>query len=67
MLWNTGAAIHCRAGIPAAMYTRDEMKAACTAKGKGWHLMTNAEYMSLAFWCRKKRPFSANGKHEIGL
>lgn len=38
---------------PAAMYTRDEMKRLCAAKGPGWHLMSNAEYMALAFWCRK--------------
>ena len=38
---------------PAAMYERDEMKALCANKGRGWHLMSNAEYMALAFWCRK--------------
>ncbi|NLO47097.1 MAG: hypothetical protein GX111_02060 [Clostridiales bacterium] len=42
---------------PASMYTRDEMKAACARKGKGWHLMSNAEYMALAFWCRKNNHF----------
>ena len=38
---------------PASMYERDEMKAICAKKGRGWHLMSNAEYMALAFWCRK--------------
>ena len=38
---------------PAAMYRRDEMKALCAKKGPGWHLMSNAEYMALAWWCRK--------------
>ena len=38
---------------PASMYTRDEMKSACVRKGRGWHLMTNAEYMAIAHWCRK--------------
>jgi hypothetical protein len=42
---------------PDGMYTRDEMKAACAAKGRGWHLMTNAEWMALAFWCRKNGHF----------
>jgi hypothetical protein len=42
---------------PAAMYTRDEMKAACARKGRGWHLMTNAEWMAIAFWCRKNSHF----------
>lgn len=27
--------------------------AACTAKGAGWHLMTNAEWAAIALWCRK--------------
>ena len=38
---------------PASMYERDEMKQICANKGRGWHLMSNAEYMALAFWCRK--------------
>ncbi|MCF0120052.1 MAG: hypothetical protein HUJ65_00320 [Oscillospiraceae bacterium] len=38
---------------PASMYERDEMKQLCANKGRGWHLMSNAEYMALAFWCRK--------------
>ena len=38
---------------PAAMYERDERKAICAKKGRGWHLMSNAEYMALAWWCRK--------------
>jgi hypothetical protein len=42
---------------PASMYTRDEMKAACAAKGRGWHLMTNAEWMAIAHWCRKNGHF----------
>lgn len=28
-------------------------KAACEAKGSGWHLMTNAEWAAIALWCRK--------------
>ena len=27
--------------------------AACTAKGRGWHLMTRMEWMALALWCKK--------------
>jgi len=42
---------------PASMYTRDEMKAACAAKGRGWHMMTNAEWMAIAYWCRKNGHF----------
>lgn len=25
----------------------------CKAKGKGWHLMTNAEWAAIALWCKK--------------
>jgi hypothetical protein len=61
---------------PASMYTRDEMKAACARKGKGWHLMSNAEYMAIAFWCRKNNRFPHGNcnsgsdiihKHEHGV
>ncbi|MEG1904885.1 MAG: SUMF1/EgtB/PvdO family nonheme iron enzyme, partial [Bacteroidales bacterium] len=31
----------------------DQSKAACEAKGKGWHLMTNVEWAAIALWCRK--------------
>jgi len=29
----------------------DEARAACAAKGKGWHLLTNAEWCALGHWC----------------
>ena len=31
----------------------DQAKAACEAKGEGWHLMTNAEWAAIALWCKK--------------
>ena len=31
----------------------DQAKAACEAKGAGWHLMTNAEWAAIALWCKK--------------
>jgi len=31
----------------------DDAKAACTAKGTGWHLMTNAEWAAIAQWARE--------------
>ena len=31
----------------------DEAKAFCEAKGKGWHLMSNAEWAAIALWCKK--------------
>ncbi len=35
---------------PAHTLTIDEARAACAAKGKGWHLLTNAEWCALAYW-----------------
>lgn len=31
----------------------DQAKTFCENKGKGWHLMTNAERSALALWCKK--------------
>jgi hypothetical protein len=61
---------------PAGMYARDEMKAVCARKGRGWHLMSNAEWMAIAHWCRKNGRFprgncssgsDAVEKHEHGV
>ena len=38
---------------PAHTLTIDEARAACAAKGKGWHLLTNAEWCALMHWCVK--------------
>ncbi|MDR1599451.1 MAG: formylglycine-generating enzyme family protein, partial [Oscillospiraceae bacterium] len=38
---------------PRASITFDDAKAACEAKGTGWHLMSNAEWAAIALWCRK--------------
>lgn len=35
---------------PENTLTIDEARTACTAKGKGWHLLTNAEWCALAHW-----------------
>ena len=37
---------------PRALITFDAAKAACEAKGAGWHLMSNAEWAAIALWCR---------------
>lgn len=39
--------------------------AACTAKGAGWHLMTNAEWSALALWC-KKNNLMPKGNNNFG-
>ena len=31
----------------------DVAKAACERKGRGWHLMSNAEWSAIALWCKK--------------
>ena len=38
---------------PAHTLTVDEARAACAAKGKGWHLLTNAEWCALMHWSVK--------------
>ena len=38
---------------PAHTLTIDEARAACAAKGKGWHLLTNAEWCALMHWSVK--------------
>lgn len=38
---------------PKASLNFDAARAACEAKGAGWHLMTNAEWAAIALWCRK--------------
>ncbi len=38
---------------PTVNINFDDTKAACTAKGAGWHLMTNWEWAAVALWCLK--------------
>lgn len=38
---------------PTVNVTFDQARQYCTAKGAGWHLMTNAEWAAIALWCRK--------------
>lgn len=35
---------------PEHMMDFDEARYACARKGRGWHIMSNAEYMALAHW-----------------
>lgn len=43
----------------------DEAKAFCEAKGKGWHLMSNAEWAAIALWCKKNNcmPYGNNNNN----
>lgn len=45
---------------PAASMDWDAFKAACEAKGSGWHMMTGHEWAAVAFWC------AANGYQPRG-
>lgn len=45
--------------------TWDAARAACEAKGKGWHMMTKAEYAAIALWC-KKNGFMPWGNNNYG-
>ncbi|MDR2502338.1 MAG: SUMF1/EgtB/PvdO family nonheme iron enzyme [Oscillospiraceae bacterium] len=38
---------------PAHTLTIDQAREVCAAKGRGWHLMTNAEWAAIAHWCVK--------------
>ena len=38
---------------PAVNINFDTARAACEAKGKGYHLSTNAEWAAIALWCKK--------------
>lgn len=38
---------------PAGGLNFDDAKLRCTAKGVGWHLMTNWEWAAVALWCLK--------------
>ena len=37
---------------PKANINLDSARAACEAKGRGWHLMTREEWMAVALWCK---------------
>jgi sulfatase modifying factor 1 len=53
------------ASDPTGSLTYDEAIAACTAKGPGWHLITNAEWAAIALWCRKNG-FFPEGNNWLG-
>ena len=38
---------------PKTYINFDTAKKVCENKGKGWHLMTNAEWAAIALWCKK--------------
>lgn len=48
---------------PAVSINFDNARARCEAKGKGYHLSTNAEWAAIALWCKKNGyiPYGNNG------
>jgi len=50
---------------PTVHINFDNAKAACTAKGAGWHLMTNWEWAAIALWCLKNE-FQPRGNTNYG-
>jgi len=48
---------------PAHTLTIDQAREACAAKGRGWHLMTNAEWAAVAHWCVKNGTIPRGNSH----
>jgi len=50
---------------PASGMTFDAAREYCTAKGQGWHMMTNWEWAAVALWC-KANGFEPRGNSNAG-
>lgn len=50
---------------PQASINYDTAKGYCTAKGAGWHLMTNVEWAAIALWC-KANAYQPRGNNNYG-
>ena len=50
---------------PRTYVNYDQAKQYCQNKGTGWHLMSNAEWMAIAYWC-KKNGFVPGGNTSYG-
>jgi hypothetical protein len=50
---------------PSAFVNFDMADTRCTAKGPGWHMMTNAEWLAVALWCWKNG-FMPRGNTQYG-
>lgn len=46
-----GVAVAWPGMVPATQVSFDDARAACEAKGKGWHLLTAHEWAAIALWC----------------
>ena len=50
---------------PAVSISNDEARAACEAKGDGWHLIARVEWAAIALWC-KNNGFMPWGNNNYG-
>jgi hypothetical protein len=48
---------------PAHTLTIDDAREACARKGKGWHLLTNAEWTAIAHWSMKNGTVPGGNTH----
>lgn len=62
---NNGRAYSLPGQNPAASTTWDTARGYCEAKGKGWHMMTKAEWAAIMLWC-KKNGFQPYGNNNYG-
>lgn len=60
-----GLAVSLPGRTPRIMVSPDEAKAACFAKGAGWHLMTSHEWAAIVLWC-KSNGFIPRGNTDSG-
>ena len=60
-----GRAYSLPAQDPRVYINFDDAQKACEAKGRGWHLATNAEYAGIALWCRQNG-FMPRGNNYYG-
>ncbi|MDY0349064.1 MAG: SUMF1/EgtB/PvdO family nonheme iron enzyme [Tenuifilaceae bacterium] len=60
-----GRAVSLPGRDPRASIAYDAAKAACTAKGPGWHLATVHEWAAMALWC-KANGFEPRGNTNYG-
>lgn len=62
---NNGRAYSLPGQDPAASMTWDTARGYCESKGKGWHMMTKAEWAAIMLWC-KKNGFQPWGNNNYG-
>lgn len=49
---------------PAVNINYDDARQACESKGRGWHLMTNAEWAAIALWCKAHGTMPHGNNHQ---